>query len=110
MRIDKTANQLLNIQTDISRRTQCENFEIVMFDQLWGSTALGFGGCGGSAMTTATTFVLIPYEENAENCAFVYFGDEFAYRVDKPNKRFVEDMLNGRMASVRESGRYRTED
>ena len=107
MRINETANQLLNIQTDISQRTQCEDFDIFMFEQTWGSTALGFGGMGGQAITAATTFVLIPYDED---CAFVYFGYGFAYRVDKPNKRFKEDILHGKMASVRESGRYRKED
>ena len=47
------------------------------FDELWGSTALGFGGVGGSAMTWARTYVFIP--EGIEE-AYVFFGDRFAYK------------------------------
>lgn len=72
------------------------------FDQLWGSTALGFGGCGGQMMTWARTYVFIPrwIEE-----AYVFFGDRFAYKTTM-NDRFWKDVKNCQMASVVESGRY----
>jgi hypothetical protein len=65
-----------------------------MFPQTWGSTALGFGGIGGAAMTTAYTIV-ISSDLNGQYC--VYFGGQFAYRIDKPNKQFFEDMYSTRM-------------
>lgn len=59
---------------------ECELF--AMFAQTWGSTALGFGGIGGAAMTPAyTTVVLGPTGEFA-----VYWSGRFAYLVD-PNKQ-----------------------
>ena len=72
------------------------------FDQTWSSTALGFGGIGGSAITTARTYVFIPNDEEA---AYVFFGGQFAYKCGI-NDRFWEDLRNHRMASVIESGRY----
>ncbi len=50
------------------------NFHLVK--QMWGSTACGWGGMGGSAMTQSFTTII----ENAENAlAFVYYGGTLAY-------------------------------
>lgn len=70
------------------------------FDQTWASTALGFGGIGGSALTRARTYVFI-----YDGIAYVFFGDQFAYSTTM-NERFWEDIKNRNMASVMESGRY----
>ena len=74
------------------------------FDQLWGSTALGFEGIGGSMMTWARTYVFIPKRIDK---AYVFFGDKFAY-VTPMNDRFWEDVKNQNMASVAKMGRYST--
>ena len=97
------ASELIDVYRDITvRRKKIEEFYIYDFDQTWASTALGFGGVGGSAMTRARTYVLIPmYEEKA----YVYFGGSFAYECGI-NDRFWDDIRNCRMASVMESGRY----
>ena len=66
------AKLLLEIEDDIPNRFDFtkdnkiddDSYEINIFDQLWGSTALGFGGIGGQTMTTATTVVLTPYCSN----------------------------------------------
>lgn len=50
------------------------------FMQVWGSTALGFGGMGGAAMSPAMTVVFIVIEQGFTN-AYVYFGGVFAYVV-----------------------------
>ena len=42
---------------------------VVMFQQTWGSTALGYGGIGGAVMTPAYT-VVVSYENHMR----VYFG------------------------------------
>ena len=73
-----------------------------MFPQTWGSTALGFGGIGGASMTTAYTIILYS-QLNGEYC--VYFGGSFAYRIDKPDNQFFEDISRGYMESVSEIGR-----
>jgi hypothetical protein len=80
------------------RRPSVEEVEIVMFPQMWSSTALGFGGMGGAAMTPAYTVVVFgQYKQSA--C--VYFGGRLAYTIDKDiPKEFWEDVKNQRMPSV----------
>ena len=80
------------------------DFELHTFEQTWGSTALGFGGIGGQAMTSARTYVFIPMSIN-QKC-FVYFAGRFAYAVDYSEK-FMKDVLGGNMAAVYESGKYK---
>lgn len=65
-----------------------------MFPQTWGSTALGFGGVGGAAMTTAYTIVI---RSDLHGHYAVYFGGRFAYRINKPTKEFFEDMASTQM-------------
>lgn len=67
--------------------------DIETFSQTWGSTALGFGGVGGDALTTASTTVIrIPNDRYV-----VFFGSELAYVVENPTKEFFEDLQNRRM-------------
>jgi hypothetical protein len=81
--------------------------ELTTFPQMWGSTALGFEGFGGSALTTAYTSVVWCVRSDVYA---VYFDKDFAYLIEAPNKYFFDDMLNHRMASVSESGKYRRKD
>lgn len=115
MLMTKIARELINMSEDLRSRhpagTNFDNGELYDFDQVWASTALGFGGIGGSAMTIARTYVFIPaldpfsdYKQDGK--AFVYFGGRFAYECDT-NDRFWEDVATHRMASVQESGRYK---
>lgn len=68
--------------------------DIRIFSQTWGSTALGFGGIGGDALTTASTTVI-----RLGNGQWpVFFGSRLAYVVENPTKEFFEDLHNGRMA------------
>ena len=69
-----------------------------MFTQTWGSTALGFGGVGGAAMTTAYT-VIIRSELNGMYA--VYFGGQFAYVIEQPNDKFRDDVIRHVMSDVR---------
>lgn len=68
-----------------------------MFTQTWGSTALGFGGVGGAAMTSAYVIIL-ESERGAGFC--VYFGGRFAYKIEKPTDKFFNDVINRGMADV----------
>ena len=84
-------------------RINLNDFELIIFEQTWGSTALGFPGCGGQAMTTANTYVFIPTTCN-QDC-FVYFGAKLAYHVPYSDI-FMEDVKNHNMASVTKCGKY----
>lgn len=89
------------------RRPTTRDFEVyAMFPQTWGSTALGHGGIGGAAVTTAYTVVLECVELSE---MLVYFGSRFCYKVDMRSKnydKFIEDCRNQILASKHESGRY----
>lgn len=101
------AAELIRIHQDITRRRRkLEDFDVYDFDQTWASTALGFGGIGGSAMTTARTYVLVPMDEEK---AYIYFGGSFAYECGI-NDRFRNDIRNKRMVSVAESVVYNKRD
>lgn len=83
---------------DYSRRPNEREIEIYSFPQTWGSTALGFGGVGGQAFTTAITVVVIHGRE-----ACVYFGGAFAYKIKRFNQVLFEDMAIREMAEVSRS-------
>ena len=107
------AKQLLNINDDIqyrfnfskdNRRVTVDDFDLHIFEQTWGSTALGFGGIGGQAMTTANTYVFVPVTCNQN--AFVYFGSQFAYEAEV-NSVFKEDLQKRIMKPCNQCGHYR---
>lgn len=76
--------------------------EFSVFAQLWGSTSLGFGGMGGSAMTTAYTYVVMgPHRQGA----MVYFAGRFAYYVKNPSDFFNDCFVKRQMPPVRDVAR-----
>lgn len=85
---------------------------VVMFPQIWGSTAKGYGGMGGAAMTEAYTVVV-----STRSDACVYFqSSTLAYRVDlravTPEQltAYQVDLQAQRLASRREAvARYGAE-
>jgi hypothetical protein len=77
-----------------------------VFAQTWASTALGFGGLGGQAITEAYTTVLRS-SQTGEFC--VYFGGRFAYRITRANERFHEDIKQRRMDPVKDHKRYESQ-
>jgi hypothetical protein len=89
------------------RRPTARDFGVyAMFPQTWGSTALGHGGMGGAAVTTAYTVVLECYHTQE---FLVYFGGEMCYKVDRRSANidaFVEDCRNHCLVSKRESEKY----
>jgi hypothetical protein len=72
-----------------------------MFPQMWGSTALGFGGIGGAAMTTEYTIVLNCYSTFA-----VYYGGQFAYIVKNPTQTFFDDINRQSISDVKHKEKY----
>ena len=65
-----------------------------MFSQTWSSTALGFGGVGGQAFTSAYVCVI---ESNLMHQYAVYFGGRLAYVINNPNSEFFDNIANQRM-------------
>lgn len=96
-----------DIRVPATRRPTTRDFGVyAMFAQTWGSTALGHGGMGGAAMTTAYTIVLECY---ATQEFLVYFGGQHCYSVSRRSKNlsvFIEDCKNHAMASKRDSEKY----
>jgi hypothetical protein len=68
-----------------------------MFPQSWGSTALGFGGIGGQAITSAYVCVI---ESNLVGGYAVYFGGRLAYVINRPNEKFMADIAGHRMVDA----------
>lgn len=77
------------------RRPHAGEIEVYSFPQEWSSTALGFGGIGGQAFTTATTVVVACRDE-----ACVYFGGSFAYKIAgwRRSEAFSRDLAGHAMA------------
>jgi hypothetical protein len=69
-----------------------------MFVQTWSSTALGFGGFGGQAFTSAYVCVI---ESNLIGQYAVYFGGRLAYVIERPNPQFFTDIASQRMVDAR---------
>lgn len=81
--------------------------EMRMFPQVWGSTALGFGGIGGQALTSSYTTVVSDINRDWH---IVFFGEQAAYLVTEPNGAFFEDLKRGQMASVLNARKYNKEE
>ena len=90
------------------RRPGADEVEIVMFPQTWSSTALGYGGMGGAAMTPAYTVIV-----SDMNMFCVYFGcGRLAYAINgrkqspEGRERFRADMTAQSMAHCGDEERY----
>jgi len=87
-----------------TRQHTVDDVEIRMFPQTWASTALGYGGLGGAAVTTAYTVVVMSHYH-----ACVYFGGpRLAYRLDdwRNNAQFVADLSASAVKSRRDAAEY----
>lgn len=67
-----------------------KEFKACIFSQTWPNTALGYKGAAGcDVITTADTIVIY----HPEGPAMVYYEcDRLAYKVEKPNNKFFEDL------------------
>ncbi len=88
-------------QEDALRRPAPHETEVYSFPQQWSSTALGFGGMGGAAMTTAQTTVVLH-----RRSAAVYFGTQFAYAIPSITQEFMDDVRRHRVAACDEVKKY----
>ncbi len=90
-------------QRSAGKRVSIDDFDLCAFVQTWESTALGLGGIGGCALTSARTYVFVPYDPN--EMALVYFGSCFAYEAPL-SEAFMSDVEVQSMESVYRKGKY----
>ena len=106
-RTDEEKRASMSATVRAKRRPTTRDFTVyAMFPQTWGSTALGHGGIGGSAVTSAYTVVLECIELSE---MLVYFGSRFCYKVNMRSKnydKFIEDCQQQNLASKHLSGKY----
>ena len=76
--------------------------QVIMFQQTWGSTALGFGGMGGASMTTADVVVV----EGPDASCCVYMGGHLAYTIKSPKPDFWRDVRAHCMVDVELKDKY----
>lgn len=88
-----------------SRRPMADELIVDMFTQTWGSTALGYGGMGGAAITTAYTVVI-----THGNDVCVYFGcGRLAYHLNlrtmsnDGRAAFMSDLKDHVLADVKKA-------
>lgn len=88
-----------------SRQPRLDECEVIMFPQTWSSTALGYGGLGGKAITEAYTVVVI----GPTGDAAVYFGGgRLAYVVNHSivgSAPFHEVLARRTMPSVQDANK-----
>jgi len=90
---------------DTTRRPALWECEVeAMFVQVWSSTALGFGGLGGQAMTPAYTTVV----RGPDGACAVYWAGRFAYLVpatagEAQRRAFAEDVRERQLVSQKEA-------
>lgn len=76
------------------------SFRADVFLQAWASTALGFGGIGGQAMSEAYTTV---FSDDIKNAYVVFFGNRIAYIVENPKPIFFEDLKVRDMKAIKDA-------
>lgn len=86
---------------DALRRPQPHEVDAYSFPQMWGSTALGFGGMGGASMTTAQTTIVMYHRSAA-----VYFGTQFAYAIPAVTPQFMDDVKQHRVVACADVEKY----
>ena len=109
------ARELLVIEDDLhyrleyynDRRAAISDFDVHTFEQTWGSTALGFEGIGGQAMTTSNTYVIVP--KVIDHPCVVYFSGRFAYKCPYTDT-LKEDIKNHSIAPIWEMSRYKKQE
>lgn len=82
-----------------TRRPRRNELNIVMFQQDWPTTALGFDGLvAGQAFTSAYTVIV-----TLDRTACVYFAERLAYTADTRNSVFQEDLAQRSLEGQREA-------
>lgn len=98
--LSKLSIATINVNDYISNKYNLsEVAQVFVFEQVWGSTSLGFDGIGGSTMTSAWTHVVSTYYGKHH----VFFNGRHAYTVDSANEKFMDDLMKQNMKSVNDA-------
>jgi hypothetical protein len=90
-----------------TRRPDPRDLERVeIWQQVWSSTALGFGGIGGAAMTTSDVVLI----QGSMGDVCIYFSGRLAYHIRRPSEKFWSDAAAHRMVDVSEASEYETRE
>lgn len=101
--IQKTINALNSADEWLTEKGLTDYvFEIITFNQTWGSTTCGFGGPGGQTLTGAPTIVVSLYDDRHE----VFINGCFAYEVKNPSDIFYRDLSRRYMLGPHDCGRH----
>ena len=111
-KLEKISNIFSEIKEDVPKRlihdtifcnNICDNkFDLLVFEQIWPDTAIGFPELKKEIETTAFTIVIV---SQSTNKCLVYFDSRFAYAVPY-NEKVKQDIDNKNMASVVNSSKY----
>lgn len=83
-----------------ARRPNMGDIEVCMFVETWGSTALGYDGVGGQAMTSAYTVVVM---DEIGSVACVYWGGGgLGFKTE--NQKEIRQILDRRCTNRRSPG------
>lgn len=105
--LEKIVRVFRSIRSPFDMRNAC-CLSFRLFEQIWGNSALGFdidGYLSCQVMTYAYTVVVSGYI-GEQKVYGVFFDEELAYIVDKPNKLFFQDLERGIMKSVSKAKLY----
>ena len=81
--------RLVNSLKAAAEKKYNKPFKTTIFSQTWPNTGLGYGPLGCDVLSTADTIVVY----NTDGPAMVYYeSSRLAYQVEKPNKKFFEDL------------------
>lgn len=95
--LSKLSIATINVSDYISNKYNLSDVaQVFVFEQVWGSTALGFGGIGGSTMTSAWTHVI----STVDGKYHIFFNGRHAYTVDSANEKFMDDLMKQNMQPV----------
>ncbi len=86
---------------------ECD-LSIAVWEQLFSSTACGFPGIGGAAMTRALVITVCPVAGNGyDGPTRVYMNGRFAYAIEVPNDTFEDHIMERKLMDARHyKGQY----
>lgn len=76
--------------TDSNLYKNWDRINLHIVDQIWGSTACGYGGMGGAAMTSKYNII---FENTMLNILFVYWDGKLAYVLDNKDNSLIFNRL-----------------
>lgn len=87
------------LQRIIDNRIDTTEFDVLLFPQWWDTTATGFDDYQQCHQVMTKEYTTVVHEI-ATNSYVVCFGEETCYLVIDPNKEFLEDLEQHKLAAI----------